>query len=184
MGIWNRISLACILSGVLLSAAPATGGLFHHPTSQAVLSAKIARARNPIKKAELQMKLARLILDRGIEAYDQNNFTAGKALLERYLKEAQASWATLKGSGRNAVRQPEGFKQLDMAFNGNDRRLADLRRRIVYPENGVVKAVQEASRSVHAQVLDALFPGLRMQRRQRPGAPPAHRAGNSAGANR
>ncbi len=184
MRIRRRISLVGILLGVAFGALPAWAGLFHHHYTAAQLDLKIGQQKNPVKKAELQMRLARLILQQGIESYDQNHFKAGKAFLGRYLTEAQASWETLKSSRRNAVRQPEGFKQLDIAFTANDRLLGDLRRRIAYPESEAIKKIQEESRAVHGQVLDALFPGLHMRHSARPAPRPSHASSHRAGVSR
>jgi hypothetical protein len=181
MRISGRRLLAAVTLGVTSSAIPAAAGLFHHPSTVPELKAKIGKQRNPVKKAELQIQLAHLILQQAAQAYDQNNFKAGQDLLYRYLSEAKISWETLKSSGRNAMRQPEGFKQLDMDFTADDRLLGDLRRQIPYPQSKVIKKIQLRSRNIHAQVLDAIFPGLHLRSRGRPAASSPHSAGNRLG---
>ncbi len=175
------MALAAMLLVGAWSALPARAGLFHHPLTAPELKAKIAKQRNLVKKAELQMRLAGLILQRAVQAYDANHFRRGETLLNRYLDEARTSWQTLEQSRKNPLRQPEGFMQLDQAFTANDRILGDLHRRIAYPESEVIKKAQTASRNIHGQVLDALFPGLHMRRTAQPVTPSPRNLKRQAG---
>jgi len=126
---------------------------------EAKLAAKIEHERNPGKKARLQIRLARLKLAEADAAYHRRNFAGGESLLRQYLDQVKTSWATLE-SADNAIRKHlQAFKELEIALREDDRFLEDLRRRVPYPESESVREIAKESRAVHAQVLEALFPG-------------------------
>jgi hypothetical protein len=137
------------------------------------LAARIEREQNPGKKARLQLRLAKLKLTEADEAYHLRNFAEGRKLLQQYLVQIRASWATLQRA-ENGVRKHLGaFKDLEIALREDDRLLRDMSRRIPYPESETVKAIAKESSAVHNQVLEAIFPvgDSPKARRKRPRAP-------------
>lgn len=122
------------------------------------LAAKIAREKNPGKKARLQIRLARVKLTEAIQAYDANNFDQGWALLEEYRKQIDLSWKTLEGSERGVAKHFEAYKKLEINLREDGRLLEDLRRRVPYPENESIKTIARENSRVHSQVLGVLFP--------------------------
>jgi hypothetical protein len=134
---------------------------------------KIAQEGDPVAKAKCQIQLARLKLVQGMNAYDNNSYGQGRKLLTEYLRVAQDAWSTLKSSGRNAVKSPNGFKDLDISLRENGRLLGDLAHRVPYPQDGSIEDVIKKSTAVHDEVLDALFPTLRLHRPPAGPAPPA-----------
>jgi len=124
------------------------------------LLARIERERNPIKKAKFEIRLGRVKLLQAIEANDKGDFEQCQVLLDAYLKRMKSSWETLRSSGRQAARHPEGFKELDIALREEARLLEDLKHRIPYHDRGVVEKVAHEIDALRDQVLKALFPTL------------------------
>ncbi len=125
------------------------------------LLARIQREHNPVKRAKYKIRLGRVKLFEAIEAYDKSDLERCQQLLGVYLEQMKDSWETLRTSGRPAVRQPQGFKELDIALREDARLLEDLRHRIPYSDRSAVeKTIREVER-IRGEVLGALFPEQR-----------------------
>ncbi len=132
--------------------------LARQPDTEEDLLSRIERERNPVKKAKYEIRLGRVKLFEAIDAYGKGDLERCQALLADYLNRMKSSWETLQSSGRQAVKQPQGFKELDIALREDARLLEDLAHRVPYAERGPVeKTVQEVER-MRSEVLRALFP--------------------------
>lgn len=145
------LAAACLLSPAALRA--------RRHDNAAQLNEKIQRQTDPVKKARLQVRLARVELQQAVEAYGRNQTALGQKLLAEYLHEINTSWGVLKGSGRNASKKPSGFMQLEKALWENSRVLNDLRERVIYLDQGPIAKTLNSINQLHSQVLLALFPG-------------------------
>jgi len=125
------------------------------------LQARIERQRNPVKKAKLKVRLGRVKLLQAIEAYDRGERGQCQQLLDAYLEVMKSAWTDLQGSGRQAWRKPDGFKQLDIGLRENARFLQDLMHRVPFEERGPVEKVFQEAERLRAAVLEALFPSER-----------------------
>jgi hypothetical protein len=125
----------------------------------AKLRDQIQRERNPVKKAKLEIRLARLDLQEGLDAYNHNQVRQGEQILGAYFQEMTGSWDLLKNSGRNAVKNPSGFMQLEIALRENARFLNDLAARVTLVEQAPIRKTLSAMSQLHSRVLLALFPG-------------------------
>ncbi len=152
---WIVALLVCFC-GALVTAS-ARGGKHDYEDD---LKAHIQTEHNPVKKARFQIRLARLQLNQAEASYDQGQMEQGAALLGAYESSMQSAWETLRDSGRNAAKQPQGFKELEMALRDGTRRLEDLKHRISYFDRDPVDKVQQALAAVHNAVLKSLFPTL------------------------
>ena len=131
--------------------------------TEAHLLARLQAERDPVKKSKEETRLARMKLRQAIEAYQQGNVEQGAQLLSIYLGRIKDSWQTLENSGRNAARNPRGFKELDIELREDARLLSDLKRRVPYFDRGPIeKAVKEVEQT-RAEVIQALFPAARPQ---------------------
>jgi hypothetical protein len=82
----------------------------------------------------------------------------GAQLVSAYLGRIKDSWQILKGSGRNAARSAQGFKELDIELREDDRLLDDVKRRVSYLERDPIEKAEEQIEQVRAEVIQALFP--------------------------
>jgi len=150
---WVLLTLLVSLRG---SARPAPRG-----EREEELLARLQRERNPVKKAKYEIRLGRLKLLQAQDAYGQGNVDQGAQRLAAYLERVKNSWETLRSSGRKAVRQPQGFKELDIALREDLRTLDDLAHRVAFMDRDpIVKTSQEVEK-VRGEVLKALFPAER-----------------------
>ena len=129
-----------------------------HQESEEDLLGRIQRESNPVKRAKYEIRLGRLELNQAIEANNQGHLEQCQQLLGVYIGRMKSSWETLRGSGRRAARQPQGFKELDIALREDARLLEDLKRRVpTLDREPVEKAAQEVEQ-IRNEVLRALFP--------------------------
>ena len=150
--------------GFLLAGAPVVlAGAPPSPSSESEerLLARIQKETDPIKKSKCVTRLARIKLQQTIEAYERGNIEQGVQLAKVYLGRVKDSWQILKNCGRNAARDPRGFKELDIELREDARLVEDLKRRVSYLDRGPIEQTGKDLEGVRAEVLQALFPVAR-----------------------
>jgi len=158
----SRRALTCAMVAVMLAAGFLTAGSAkdHRTDSEQDLLDRIQREQNPVRKAKLEIRLGKLKMQQVLDAYGQGQVDQGKLLLQGYLKRITSCWQTLKGSGRNAVKQPQGFREFDIALREDSRTLEDVSRRVSYFDREPVEQTMQELNHLHDEVLHALFPSL------------------------
>jgi hypothetical protein len=159
--------LSAVLTVLLLAGLAETGSARRRRDNEEKLVARIARERNPVKKAKLEVRLGRVKLLQASDAYDQGDLENCQRLLGIYLEHMKNAWALLEGSGRQASRHPQGFKQLDIALREDARFLEDLQHRLPYEERKTVESVAKQVDDLRARVLRALFPPTPLRKKGR-----------------
>jgi hypothetical protein len=155
---WHRLCLAILVLAAAFDL-PSTFAWGRRREDVAKLREQIQRQKNPVKKAKLEIRLARFELQQVVAAYDHNQAMQGRQLLGNYLQEMNESWSMLKNSGRNAAKSPSGFMQLEIALRENARVLTDLRDRVAYLDEAPIERTLGVLNQLHSRVLLALFPG-------------------------
>jgi len=122
------------------------------------LLAELTRESNPVKKAKLEVRLARVRLAEAIDAYSGGHYDDFWKLLGAYEEFMKKAWADLQASGKIAARKPDGFKQLDIGLRESRRDLEDFETRITFDERQEVQKIRARTDEIHNQVLKALFP--------------------------
>lgn len=156
----SRFFVAPLFLGISLSAfARAVAPLrARHGDTEQDLLAHIQREQNPVRKAKYQIRLGQLKLQQAIEAYGKSDFEPGRGLLDAYLGWMKEAWEALRGTGREASRQPQGFRELDIALRENARSLVDLQHRVPYADRGPVDRAAQECDKLRSEVLAVLFP--------------------------
>jgi hypothetical protein len=167
----SRHRYAVAISGLASALVLLSGQVWaRRHEDPAKLEDEIQRETNPVKKAKLEIRLARVELQQGLDAYEHNQVKQGQQLLGVYLQEMTDSWKVLRNSGRNAAKNPSGFMELEIALRENARFLNDLEERVTYLEQAPIRKALGAMNELHSRVLMVLFPGA---------APPSVRARKS-----
>lgn len=122
------------------------------------LLAELNRESNPVKKAKLEVRLARVRLAEAIDAYANGRYDDFWKLLGVYEEFMKKAWADLQASGRIAARKPDGFKQLDIGLRESRRDLENFETRVTFDERQEVQKIRARTDEIHNQVLKALFP--------------------------
>lgn len=168
---------ACL---VLIGAA-APSPAFRIDTEQDLLP-RIEREQDMVRKAKLEIRLAHLKLARAAEACQKDDHDVCHQSLDAYLEAVRSSWKHLQASGKNAVRSPSGFRDLDIALREDNHQLEDLKRRMPYEDRGILDPVIQESDKIHNEVFGALFPSGAGRSKDKKAVPPtAPHAGPPAG---
>jgi hypothetical protein len=154
------LTFALLLTVLVVVSLAAASTHDRRPDSEQDLLDRIQREQNPVRRAKLELRLGRLKMQQAVDAYGQGRIDQGKSLLDGYLDRVKSCWQTLKGSGRNAVKQPQGFRELDIALREDSRTLEDMSKRISYFDREPVEQTMQEMNHVHDEVLHALFPSL------------------------
>jgi len=152
-----RLLIRAAVWVVLVGLCPGVATARTRETEEQLL-ARLQAENNPVRKAKVEIRLGRLKLEQAIEAYEQGNVEAGATLLDAHLGRMKEAWQTLGGSGRNAARHSQGFKELDIALREDIRRLEDLKHRIAFDDRRPAEKVSKELESIRSEVLRALFP--------------------------
>lgn len=139
------------------------------------LQARIQREQDPVKKAKYEIRLAHLRLLRGEHGCEQDDHEVCHQSLGSYLDLVQASWNGLESSGRRAVKQPSGFKELDIALREDARGLQDSERHVPFEDRDYIESVVRQINALREKVIAALFPaGGTRSKEGKPAPPEAH----------
>jgi len=157
LAVWGMVSLACLCA-------------FGSETEELLLR-RIESESNRVKKAKDEIRLADLKLEQARNAYEQGDVQVGAKLLEAFVGDMETAWKILQESGRQAAKQPQGFKELDISLRHDGRLLEDLEHRVAYFDRGPVEKAAEEMEHLRAEVLRALFPGAKQQAPNPPAAP-------------
>jgi hypothetical protein len=164
-GHWTVLYVSLSVVAVLCPGSWAQG----FDTEQQLL-ARLQSEQNPVKKAKDEIKLSKLKLIQVHDAYVQGHVEEGTKLLGTFLDEIKTSWKLLQDSGRKASRQPEGFRELEIALREDVRALHDLGPTVSYFDRGPLLNAEKELDQMRIEVLNELFPGGKGHKN--PAAPP------------
>jgi hypothetical protein len=94
---------------------------------QAQIKAKAQAEKDPIKRAQLEIRLAQFRLDGAQKAYEEGMHDKGLAELKEMMALVQDAHNRMFETGRNPRKKPKGFKEAEIKFREMTRRLKDLR---------------------------------------------------------
>ena len=151
---WTSLQVWVAVLGILLAGLCAKGS-----ETEEQLVQRIQREQNPVKKAKDEIKLASLKLTQVRDAYSQDHVEAGAKLLATFVGTMKTSWKVLQDSGRKASKQPEGFRELEIALREDVRTLQDLGRTVNYFDRAPLENAAQELEKMRGEVLHALFPG-------------------------
>lgn len=147
-----------LLFFLVLGGAADTASSHKHPESEEELLARLEQENNPVKKAKLEILLGRMKLNQAFQEYNQGNFEPAWKNLDAYSSRMKEAWKILQDSGRIASKNPDGFKQLDIALRESRRALEDFETRVTFEERREVEKARKLTEELRKNVLDALFP--------------------------
>ena len=153
-----RITTAAACSAVLVIALGSLALHAFREDTEAELLPRIEHEHDPIRKAKYEIRLGHLKLLQGAVACQKDDHDACSKSLSAYLELMNNSWKDLKSSGRNAVKQPSGFKELDIALREDAHTLDDLKHRMPLEDRDALDPVIQEVEKIHDEDFTALFP--------------------------
>lgn len=127
---------------------------------EAELLGKIARESSPVKKAKYEIRVARIKLLQAMDSREKEDFEGSVKLLKDYLGHLSNAWGALQNSGRDAHKNPGGFKELDIEIREDGRYLEDLRRSVSVMDREPVEKIIGEVEQIRGEVIKKLFPTM------------------------
>lgn len=159
MHVKARWAFVMLLAGIL-GCAPGLALPLPFDDTEAKLTQKLAREQDPVKKAKLEIKLARLTLLQAKDTRGKGEAKASLDLIQAYGAHIENAWNLLQKSGRAAHKKPQGFKELDIELREDGRYLEDLKRGFSLADREPIEKIIANVERIRAEVLKALFPAV------------------------
>ncbi len=172
---WTILPAGLVFLGVLLAGTPTRGS-----DTKVRLIEEIQTEQNPVAKAKKEVKLSRLELNDVHEAYSQGHMEEGTKLLQKFAGTLDDAWKTLQGSGRTASRQPEGFRELEIALREDVRTLEDLERGVEYFNRGPIEDTAHKLARTRIPGFSTALPARPREKRESPALIPGCKSGSGA----
>lgn len=118
------------------------------------LLTRMEQERNPVKKAQYEVRLGKVKLLQAIEAYGAGNHERCLELLGVHSEHVRNAWAGL----RAASRKQKGFREMDLALREQARLIEDLRHRVASEDREAVGKAGQEVEDIRNELLRALFP--------------------------
>lgn len=116
------------------------------------------KQKDPMHQAKALAKL----LPKGVELagleIQAGRVKQGVGMITRYGNEANRVYRALISTGRNPVKKPDGFMQLQIALRESVRGLRNVLGVVPFQEQETVEAVRGKMEQLNAELLQELFP--------------------------
>ena len=119
---------------------------------------QLEKESDPVDRAKIGIKISELLLDGVGESIKNESFTEMEHQLTLYAETIQSAHQSLIDSGRNAVKKPEGFRELEIALRKHSRKFEDLARMLNLQRRAPVEDTKDFARDIQEKLLKALFP--------------------------
>ncbi|HVC00458.1 MAG TPA: hypothetical protein VNJ12_14155 [Candidatus Dormibacteraeota bacterium] len=144
-------------AGVMLLFSLALHG--QQPTRKLLkLEAKFQDQKGAVKRAKTLAKLLPEEVRVAAEEIQEGEFDQGVARLEHWSAEAQQAHDALIATGRNAVKKPDGFTELQVALRESLRGLRNIVFYLPLGRRHSAETVQAHLSRINSQLLQELFP--------------------------
>lgn len=144
------------LVGVMLLFSLAFHG--QNPKKLLRLEAKFQDQKSAVRKAKVLAKLLPKEVQMAADEIQEGNFDQGVARLEHWSNETQQVHDALLATGRNAVKKPAGFTQLQVALRESLRELRNIIFSLPLGHRHRARTVEANLRHINRQLLEELFP--------------------------
>jgi hypothetical protein len=117
---------------------------------------KLNRETSPVGKAKALIKISDLHLQLAADAV-KTDFGKADHLLVQYTESVNQALAVLKSSGRNAQKNPAGFKQFEISLRKQLRLLDDLKSHYPYDQVETIDRAIQAAKSAQEEMFAQIF---------------------------
>ena len=118
---------------------------------------KLSREMNPIGKAKVLIKLSNLHLQAAADSISKEDFAKADRSFEHYGEVVAQTVTTLQSSGRDAQKNPSGFKDFEISLRKQLRLLEDLKSRYSFDQIQKISRAIETAKSAQDKMFVHLF---------------------------
>ena len=119
---------------------------------------RILELTNAVPKTRSYIVISEILLDFAASAMAADDFEAVKGLLDQYGTTVAAARDTMWDSDRDPLRDPEGYRDLELSLRGQIRRLEDLSRSQIVDQREPFDAALQRATAAREDMLKKLFP--------------------------
>jgi hypothetical protein len=117
---------------------------------------KLNRETSPVGKAKVLVKISDLHLQSAAHAV-KTDFREADNFLVQYTESVNQALGVLKSSGRNAQKNPAGFKQFEISLRKQLRLLDDLKSQYPYDRVGTIDRAIQVAKSAQEEMFEEIF---------------------------
>ena len=118
---------------------------------------------DPVEKAKTHITISEILLDFAGTAASNGQSDEMETLFPQYIAAITAARDVLLDSGRDAQRNPEGFRDLELSLRQQIRRLEDMSRLLTVDQREPVTAALAQATTIRDEMIRALFPRQPLQ---------------------
>ena len=148
--------LMLLLTGLALSAGAATEEERAKELQRE--RAKLQKETDPVGRAKIGVKISDILVEDVSDAVREGNFAAMETQLTAYTEAIESAHKALVDSGRDAVKKPSGFKELEIALRQHARKFEDLSRTLNLQRRIPLEQAKALATGIRDKLLKALFP--------------------------
>jgi hypothetical protein len=120
--------------------------------------AKLQKETDPVDRAKIGIKISDILMADVGEAVREGDFDELQMQLTAYSETIETAHRDLLDSGRDAVKKPGGFKELEIALRQHVRKLDELSRMLNLQRRVPIEKTKDLASGIRDKLLKALFP--------------------------
>jgi len=150
------VTLMLLLTGLAATAAAATDEERAKELQRE--RTRLQKETDPIDRAKIGVKISDILVEDVGEAVREGNFEEMQIQLTAYAQTIESAHKELLDSGRNAVKKPGGFKELEIALRQHVRKFDELSRMLNLQRRVPLEQTKDLATGIRDKLLKALFP--------------------------
>jgi hypothetical protein len=151
------MSLLCVRASLFFILATPCWALDDFQTEYQKQLDKLKQASNPVAKVKTLIKMSRIDLKAAASQVKKGDLSTADTFLERYVGTILQAQEVLKSSGRNAQKNPAGFRELEISLNDQLRRMKDIRDGYPFDQQEKIEKAVQTGKAVQEEMLRAIF---------------------------
>ena len=118
----------------------------------------LAKKKTPVDRTKTYVKIADIQLDLAGDAAKREDFEVMQRRISEYCASIGDAHRTMAESGRDPVRKPAGFKDLEIAIRRHSRALEDIGSLLAFEQREFVQKTIQQITDIRDQLMKGLFP--------------------------
>jgi hypothetical protein len=153
-----------VVSSLVLLLAPALAATTHAASDEERAKelqrerAKLQKETDPVDRAKIGVKISDILMADVSEAVRKSDYDDLEMQLTAYAETIEGAHRALVDSGRDAVKKPSGFKELEIALRQHVRKLDELSRMLNLQRRVPLEKTKDLASGIRDKLLKALFP--------------------------
>ncbi|HWQ03497.1 MAG TPA: hypothetical protein VNL38_03370 [Candidatus Nitrosotenuis sp.] len=149
---WSGLLLAGVLAGVL------SFSVTNEQESLSALRRRVQQQTDPVQKAKAVPRVGDMHIEQFRRETSAENYDAALRVIQEYRDLIKDAHESLKKSGRNADKNPNGFKQLEIHLRQSITKLARVILSIPQDLREDFETIRKELEMIDKELVEAIFP--------------------------